>query len=73
MPQNQRNWDGTKRFLEEIVQILLEYINEENQRESKVLDFYHPAEMQKLIDLSIPDNPRTLHDLLQVNNRIPIK
>ncbi|VDO47439.1 unnamed protein product, partial [Brugia timori] len=65
LPQNKRNWDSAKKFLEEIVKILLEYINEENQRENKILDFYHPAEMQKLIDLSIPDNPRTLHQLLQ--------
>ncbi|VDK49805.1 unnamed protein product [Gongylonema pulchrum] len=49
----------------EIVKILLEYIREENRRDSKVLDFHHPAEMQKLIDLSIPDHPRTLQQLLQ--------
>ncbi|VDK70644.1 unnamed protein product [Litomosoides sigmodontis] len=65
IPQNQRNWDGTKKFLEEVVKILLEYINEQNQRENKILDFHHPEEMEKLIDLNIPDSPCTLEELLQ--------
>ncbi|VDK81477.1 unnamed protein product [Onchocerca ochengi] len=65
LPRNQKNWSGTKKFLEEVVKILLEYIHEENQRENKILNFYHPDEMQKLIDLSIPDKPCTLQELLQ--------
>ncbi|KAM3724665.1 Glutamate decarboxylase [Dirofilaria immitis] len=65
LPQNQRNWNVTKSFLYEIVKILLDYINEENRREKKILDFHHPNEMQKLIDLTIPDTPRTLQELLQ--------
>lgn len=66
LPQNVNNWKGTEKFLKELVEILLQYIKEENDRNSKILDFHHPAEMQQLIDLSIPDHPQTLAQLLEV-------
>ncbi|VDM24706.1 unnamed protein product [Toxocara canis] len=65
MPQNVNNWKGTEKFLKDVVEILLNYIKEENDRNSKILDFHHPAEMQQLIDLSIPDHPETLAQLLE--------
>uniref|UniRef100_A0A0N5AXV4 Glutamate decarboxylase 1 n=1 Tax=Syphacia muris TaxID=451379 RepID=A0A0N5AXV4_9BILA len=65
LPQNVNNWEGTKEFLESVVQILLNYIREENNRKSKVLDFHHPKEMEKKIDLSIPQKALPLQKLLE--------
>lgn len=53
-------------FLKKFVEILLNYIQEENDRNSKVLDFYQPAEMIKKINLCIPENAMNLSDLLKV-------
>lgn len=54
-------------FLDHLVQILVQYIRDENDRGSKVLDFHHPEEMQRLIDLSIGDAPVNLSSLLEVS------
>jgi glutamate decarboxylase len=48
------------------VEVLLKYINEENDRSSKILEFHHPDEMKQLIDLSIPDEPVELDELIKV-------
>uniref|UniRef100_A0A914DZI1 Glutamate decarboxylase n=1 Tax=Acrobeloides nanus TaxID=290746 RepID=A0A914DZI1_9BILA len=64
LPQNVKNWEETRMFLQKIVEILLEYIREENDRSSKILEFHHPAEMLQILDLSIPDKPMTLSELL---------
>ncbi|PAV88022.1 hypothetical protein WR25_20277 [Diploscapter pachys] len=64
LPQTQ-NWSGTERFLMAIVDLLLRYIKEENDRSSKILEFHHPAEMLKLVDLSIPDQPESLEKLVK--------
>jgi glutamate decarboxylase len=61
-----KNWEETRMFLQKIVEILLDYIREENDRSSKILEFHHPAEMLQILDLSIPDKPMTLSELLNV-------
>jgi glutamate decarboxylase len=69
-----------------LVQILLNYIREENDRSTKgkqsstyqlsfeftipVLDFHQPEEMAQLIDLHIPDHAMPLEELLQVGGFI---
>ncbi|KAK6741374.1 hypothetical protein RB195_009305 [Necator americanus] len=64
LPQTD-NWKGTEKFLRSVVDILIKYIREENVHESKVIDFHHPAEMFKLIDLKIPDKPQNLQTILK--------
>ncbi|KAK6045672.1 hypothetical protein COOONC_16823, partial [Cooperia oncophora] len=59
------NWKGTEKFLLSVVQVLLEYIREENDRDNKILEFHHPAEMLQLIDLDIPDQPENLECLVK--------
>lgn len=49
-----------------MVDVLLDYIREQNDRSSKILHFHHPEEMKKLIDLSIPDQPVPLDSLIKV-------
>lgn len=62
------NWEGTEAFLKTITQLLFKYIQEENKPESKLLEFHHPAEMQRLVDLSIPDHPQSLQELVRVRD-----
>ncbi|CAJ0598935.1 unnamed protein product [Cylicocyclus nassatus] len=59
------NWEGSEKFLKAVVNVLLKYIREQNDRSKKVLDFHHPAEMLKLIDMSIPEKPQNLEHLVK--------
>ncbi|KAI6216733.1 Glutamate decarboxylase 1 [Aphelenchoides fujianensis] len=64
-PQHLEKWDETVAFLQEVVNVLLDYIKELNDRSSKILEFHHPDEVKKLIDLSIPEKPLPLDSLLK--------
>uniref|UniRef100_A0A7E5A0A1 Glutamate decarboxylase 1 n=1 Tax=Panagrellus redivivus TaxID=6233 RepID=A0A7E5A0A1_PANRE len=64
LPKNQNGWQNTRDFLQQVVEILYDYIKEENERTSKILDFHQPEEMHELIDLTIPEKPMTLQELL---------
>ncbi|KAI6235473.1 Glutamate decarboxylase 1 [Aphelenchoides besseyi] len=65
LPQHPERWNETVLFLEEVVNVLFEYIKEQNDRSKKILEFHHPDEMKKLIDLSIPDKPLPLDSLIK--------
>lgn len=54
----------TKEFLHKLVDILLDFVRSTNDRNEKILDFHHPEEMQKLLDLKIPDKGLTLQQLI---------
>lgn len=54
--------------MQQVVEILYDYIKDENDRNSKILDFHQPDEMKKLLDLSIPEKPMNLGELLKVIN-----
>ena len=47
-----------------VVDILVDYIKQQCDRNSKVLEFHHPSEMVKLLDLEIPEAGVTLQQLL---------
>ena len=53
----------TNKFLYAVVEILLDFIGETNDRDSNVLDFHHPSQITKAMDFSLPD---TGHSLDQV-------
>lgn len=48
-----------------VVDILIDYIKEENDRKSKVLDFHHPEKMRNLLDLDVPDQGVNLQQLIK--------
>ncbi|PSN41074.1 hypothetical protein C0J52_10612 [Blattella germanica] len=54
----------TREFLLKIIEILLEFVRQTNDRNCKVLDFHHPNDMRRLLDLDIPDRPVTLQQLV---------
>ncbi|KAH7731509.1 glutamate decarboxylase 1-like protein [Aphelenchoides avenae] len=63
LPHKPTNWNETRQFLTRIMEVLLEYVREQNDRNSKILEFHHPAEMQQIVDFSIPDKPMKLGEL----------
>lgn len=54
----------TKEFLQKLVEILLDFVHSTNDRNEKILDFHHPEEMQKLLDLKIPNKGLNLQQLI---------
>lgn len=64
LPQNAEGYPATKEFLMKVVDILLDYIKVQSDRDAKILDFHHPSDMMRLLDLEIPDSGVTLQQLL---------
>jgi glutamate decarboxylase len=44
--------------------ILLDFIDKTNDRNEKILDFHHPDQLLEVMDMSLPDNPQNLDQLL---------
>lgn len=57
--------EQTKKFLLGVIKICLDYIERENNREEKVIDFYQPDEIMKMFDFSIPESPTDLDKLVE--------
>lgn len=57
--------EQTRKFLLGVIKICLDYIERENDRSEKVIDFYQPDEIIKLFDFSIPDSPTDLDRLVE--------
>lgn len=54
----------TMTFLQEVVDILLAYITESFDRETKVIDFHYPNELLQRNNWELQDEPETLDDIL---------
>uniref|UniRef100_A0A674NS90 Discs, large (Drosophila) homolog-associated protein 1a n=1 Tax=Takifugu rubripes TaxID=31033 RepID=A0A674NS90_TAKRU len=57
----------TRKFLQEVSNILWAYIHKSNQRNSKVLDFHHPHQLKaglEGLNMELPDQPETLEQIL---------
>lgn len=54
----------TMTFLQEVVDILLAYIVESFDRETKVIDFHYPNELLQLNNWELQDEPATLDNIL---------
>lgn len=57
--------ERTREFLETVVKICTDYIERENDRSEKVVNFYQPEEVMKMFDFSIPDSPINLDQLIE--------
>lgn len=55
---------NTREFLHRVIDILLDYIKDSNDRNKKIVDFHHPDQLKEVIDLEIPDKPLNLDQLL---------
>uniref|UniRef100_A0A7E4UMW5 Glutamate decarboxylase 1 n=1 Tax=Panagrellus redivivus TaxID=6233 RepID=A0A7E4UMW5_PANRE len=65
LPNNVNGWENSRAFLQQVVDILYDYIKEEHKRSTKVLDFHQPEDLKKMIDLKIPEKPMNLQELLE--------
>ena len=55
---------ATKDFLQNVLEILWNFVRESNDRDSKVLDFHHPEQLMGLMDFSLPESPQNLKQIL---------
>lgn len=54
----------TREFLLKVTDILLDYVKTQNDRNERVLEFHHPEEMKKLLDLELPETALPLQQLV---------
>lgn len=64
LPHNLSGQVPTREFLLKVVDILVDYINDVNDRDEKVLHFKHPEEMLRLLKLDIPNEGVSLQNLI---------
>lgn len=64
LPHCDQGLPATREFLLKVVDILLDYVKSVNDRNEKVLNFRHPAEMMDLLKLELPDKGVTLQELI---------
>lgn len=65
LPTNVVAVPETKEFLSKVIDILLDYIRTQNDRNERVLEFHHPEEMLRLMDLDLPETALPLQQLIQ--------
>ena len=54
---------NTEDFLQEIFDILVDYIKKSNDRSNKILDFHHPDQILESMDFSLPEKPQPLDQI----------
>lgn len=64
LPHNLSGQAPTKEFLLKIVDVLIDYIKDVNDRDEKVLHFKQPEEMLRLLNLDLPNEGMPLQTLV---------
>ncbi|XP_063237545.1 glutamate decarboxylase [Bacillus rossius redtenbacheri] len=64
LPYNKDGYAATREFLLKVTELLVEFVKDTHDRNKKILDFHHPAEMLRLLDLDVPDRGLPLQQLL---------
>ncbi|KRX19291.1 Glutamate decarboxylase 1 [Trichinella nelsoni] len=65
LPLNRSGWLTTEMFIKAVVDLLLEFIKETNNPNTKVINFHHPTELIAKLDLRIPINPTSLQKVIE--------
>ncbi|KAJ1519611.1 hypothetical protein ONE63_004885 [Megalurothrips usitatus] len=65
LPHNPNGLPVTKEFLQKVIDILMDHVKDTNDRNCKILEFHHPEEMAKLLNLDIPEKGVNLQQLVQ--------
>ncbi|PZC78089.1 hypothetical protein B5X24_HaOG202624 [Helicoverpa armigera] len=55
----------TREFLSRVVDVLLDFVHQVNDRNEKILEFKMPEEMNKMLDFQLHDEPLPLKQLLE--------
>jgi glutamate decarboxylase len=56
--------NNTAHFLQDVFDILMDYIKKSNDRNNKIVDFHHPDQITEVMDFSLPDKPQNLDQIL---------
>ncbi|OQV19976.1 Glutamate decarboxylase 1 [Hypsibius exemplaris] len=56
----------TREFMSTLVTLLLNYVEMQNDRTSRVLEFRHPKQLEQIVDIDVPDeeSPSNLYQIL---------
>lgn len=54
----------TREFLNRMTEILMDFLHKTFDRSSKILDFHHPEQLLEIIDLTLPNQPKNIDQLL---------
>jgi len=60
LPWNEQGRGVAHKFLHQLTDLLVKYIDETNDRQEKVLNFQHPAQLLQKLDFELPNEPRNL-------------
>lgn len=65
LPKNSDGYPETRQFLVELVDVLCQFIRQSFDRNEKVIDFHHPEDLRRILDLEIPESGLTLEQILE--------
>ena len=65
MPTTTAAVPETREFLLKVIDVLLDFVKATNDRNEKVLEFHHPEDMKRLLDLDVPDKAVNLQQLIE--------
>lgn len=65
LPHNTAAITETQEFLQKVVDVLVDFVKATNDRNVKVLEFHHPEEMKRLLDLDVPETALPLQQLVE--------
>lgn len=65
MPINVAAVPETQEFLLKVIDVLMDFVKASNDRKEKVLEFHHPEEMKRLLDLDVPETGLPLQQLIE--------
>lgn len=54
----------TREFLNRMTEILMDFLHKTFDRSSKILDFHHPEQLLEILDLTLPNQPKNIDQLL---------
>lgn len=63
-PRNHNGAKETREFLQRVVDLMLDFVEDTHDRSSKILDFHHPDELKRLLEMDLKDGPLPLEQLL---------
>jgi glutamate decarboxylase len=64
LPKNPDGYPATEAFILRMVEVLLAYIKDTNDRDHKLDNFMKPDDLKKVFDCSISDEPADLAKLI---------
>ena len=56
---------ATKDFLQNVFEVLWNFIRDSNDRDTNVVDFHHPEQLMTMMDFSLPDSPQNLKQIVK--------